>query len=305
VLRARREGRVLHAREHRGLRLPVTDDRSRTVDAARVWEEFHASLLGFIARRVRDRDTAEDILQEVMLRIHRHAGELDSPSAIGAWVHQIARNAITDHYRRAASRREQPAGLDLDRVPLPAEPEPDLARSEIAACLRPLLDELTPSYREAIGLTELDGLTQTEAAAQLGMSTSGMKSRVQRGRAQLKELLVECCVINLDRRARITSYQPRGGSCGCQTASPDASPSPAGPMHRRPDSARPSSSGLRGQGGRAHGAARQEPSVAGRQQAGGVGRAADVRRAQRLVLDPQADRRRCRASSPLLRPSQS
>ena len=196
--------------------MPLATAPRASIDAARVWEDFHQSLLAFIARRVRDRDTAEDILQDVMLRIHRHAGELDHASAIGAWVHQIARNAITDHYRRAASRREQPAGIELgDDAPAAAEPDVD-ARSEIAACLRPILDELTPAYREAIALTELGGISQADAARSLGLSVSGMKSRVQRARGELRELLVACCEINLDHRARVTSYEPRGGSCGCR-----------------------------------------------------------------------------------------
>ena len=119
--------------------MQVTTRPPESIDAAQVWEDFHQSLLAFIARRVRDRDTAEDILQEVMLRIHRHAGELEHASAIGAWVHQIARNAITDHYRRAAQRREHPAGIDVrDDEAFEPEHVPDTARSEIAACLRPL-----------------------------------------------------------------------------------------------------------------------------------------------------------------------
>ncbi|HEX5781539.1 MAG TPA: RNA polymerase sigma factor SigZ [Solirubrobacteraceae bacterium] len=192
------------------------------MDAARVFEEFHDSLLAFIARRVRDRDTAEDILQDVMLRIHRHAGELEHATAVGAWVYQIARNAITDHYRRAAVRPEQPAGIELDGDEA-VEPEPDenAARTEIAACLRPFLDELPAQHREALVLTELGELSQADAARQLGVSPSGMKSRVQRGRAQLRDMLVACCQIDLDRRARVTSYEPHsssccGDSCGCQ-----------------------------------------------------------------------------------------
>lgn len=212
MLCARGQGRLLRARARGGLRLSVAARES--IDAERVWTEFRASLLAFIARRVRDRDTAEDILQEVMLRIHRHGGELEHPSAVAGWVHQIARNAITDHYRRAA-RREQPAGIDLgDDQAHEAEPD-DAARREIAGCLRPLLDELPPAHREALTLTELGGVSQVDAARRLGVSISGMKSRVQRGRAQLKELLVACCEVSLDRRARITSYEPRGGPCGC------------------------------------------------------------------------------------------
>jgi RNA polymerase sigma-70 factor, ECF subfamily len=66
-------------------------------------------------------------------------------------------------------------------------------------------------------LTELEGITQAAAAAQLGLSTSGMKSRVQRARAQLRELLVECCEIELDRRNRVTRLEPRSEPCDCRS----------------------------------------------------------------------------------------
>jgi RNA polymerase sigma-70 factor, ECF subfamily len=153
--------------------------RSEPLGAEAVWRDFHTRLLGFIARRVRDRDSAEDILQDVMLRIHRHAGELERSSAVGAWVHQITRNAIADHYRRASGRRERPSGIDVDRQQqLVLEDAPEELRSELAACLGPLLERLPPLQRDALALTEMEGLTQARAAAQLGLSTSGMKSRV-------------------------------------------------------------------------------------------------------------------------------
>jgi RNA polymerase sigma-70 factor, ECF subfamily len=69
-------------------------------------------------------------------------------------------------------------------------------------------------------LTELDGLTQASAAAQLGLSSSGMKSRVQRGRDELKELLTACCEIELDRRGGVRSYRPHRGPCDCHAGAP-------------------------------------------------------------------------------------
>lgn len=152
-------------------------------DAEAAWRDLRAPLVGFIARRVSDPDTAEDILQGVMLRIHRHAGELTQGAALGGWVHEIARNAIIDHYRRAVVRRERPAGseIELDR-PMPAKPEPGPTelRAELVTCLEPLLAQLPAIYRTALQLTDLDGLTQADAAARIGLSTSGMKARVQR-----------------------------------------------------------------------------------------------------------------------------
>ncbi len=185
-------------------------------DAEAIWQEFHDGLLGFINRRVRSRETAEDILQDVMLRIHRQAAGIDRAEAVGAWVHAIASNAIADHYRSASVRREVATEGDI-------EPEaggeqeaeaPDL-RSELAACIAPLLKRLPPDYREALTLTELEGLTQAEAAARTGLSLSGMKSRVQRARRQLKQVLTDCCEIEVDRRQSISDYRPRSGSCDC------------------------------------------------------------------------------------------
>lgn len=205
------------------MRVPVSAPRhAEPLDAAAAWAELRGPLLAFIARRTPDRDTAEDILQDVLLRIHRHAAELEHSSAVRAWIFQIARNAITDHYRRAAVRREQPAGVEVARLEAPPAIESASVelRSELAACLRPLVQRLPEPYREALVLTDLDGLTQAAAAARLGLSTSGMKSRVQRARAQLRDQLLGCCEIELDRRNRVTGYAPRRDPCDCRATPP-------------------------------------------------------------------------------------
>jgi RNA polymerase sigma-70 factor (ECF subfamily) len=187
-------------------------------DAAAIWEEFHEGLLGFIKRRVRSREIAEDIVQEVMLRVHRQIGGIERAEAVGAWVHTIARNAITDHYRSASVRRELASGGEAV-TETAAEPEDDTpdVRRELAVCISPLLKRLPPTYREALTVTEIEGLTQADAAARLGLSLTGMKSRVQRGRRQLKQMLIQCCAIERDVRGGLTSYRPRHGQCDCAT----------------------------------------------------------------------------------------
>lgn len=85
--------------------------------------------------------------------------------------------------------------------------------------MRPLIDRLPDGQREALVLTEFEGLTQTEAAGRLGISVSGAKTRVQRAREQLKSLLLDCCHVELDRRGGINEYRARRGACGnCRTA---------------------------------------------------------------------------------------
>lgn len=94
-----------------------------------------------------------------------------------------------------------------------------MVEQEVAACAALFVAMLHSPYREALTPTELEGLTQKAAAEMLGISLSGMKSRVQRGRQKLQAALEDCCHIALDARRRVDGWEPRadgklsGGWC--------------------------------------------------------------------------------------------
>lgn len=198
--------------------MPVTvAEPSSAPDADASWRELRESLFAFIRRRVRTREAAEDILQDVMLRIHRHAGTVKDTTAIAAWVHRVTRNAIADHYRSGPVRRELVTS-EVEPKPIDeSDGDGSHPRSELASCVAPLLNQLPARYREALTLTELGGLSQAEAANRAGLSLSGMKSRVQRARVQLKRLLLDCCEVEFDRRGAVTDYRPRREPCECRS----------------------------------------------------------------------------------------
>lgn len=167
------------------------------LDAGVLWTEFHGRLLGFVARRVRNTADADDIVQKIFLGIHRSLDGVRDGARMHAWLYQIARNAIVDHYRAPARRREVPSGgvADLETLPRPSEAADDTDDDleAMAACLRPMIDRLPSAQRGALTLVELEGWTQARAARAEGLSISGMKARVQRGRARLKQMLLDCC----------------------------------------------------------------------------------------------------------------
>ena len=187
------------------------------LDTEDVWREFGAQLGAFVRRRVADPDRAEDVLGEIVLRIHRNLGRVNDREHLTRWVYRITRNAIIDEYRRAERERARLGALPDEAAELIAdtadEDQPDVLR-ELAECLRPLLDRLPPEQRRALQLTELEGLTQSDAAARDGVSVSGMKSRVQRARRRLAELLGRCCALTLDARGVPMDYT-RPASCHC------------------------------------------------------------------------------------------
>ncbi len=188
---------------------------SLTTGSEAVFAEFHRRLRAFVSRRVGDPADVEDVLQETFLRIHRHLGEVRGADRLAAWVFQVARSAIVDHYRR----RRRPAATPGEGDPgATAGNESSSGFEELAACLTPMVAALLPADREAIELSEIRGLTQREASTRAGLSLSGMKSRVQRARRKLKAMLLDCCRVELDRRGGIVGHEPRDGACDCGQA---------------------------------------------------------------------------------------
>lgn len=191
------------------------------------WEAFHAPLHQFIRRRVADEATAEDLLQEVFLKIHQQGANLRDARRLESWIYQITRNLIIDYYR-SHHYRETPLD-DVQGLDFPEELPDDDIVSELLPCVRAMVLALPDQDRQALILTEYQGLTQKELGERLGLSFSGAKSRVQRAREKLKQELLACCHFELDRRGHILDYYPHCECCeqaSCeQTACPPETPS--------------------------------------------------------------------------------
>ena len=171
------------------------------VSVEEVYNRFDADLGAFVSARIRDPDAAEDVLQDVYLKIHSRVGTVRDEEKIGAWVFRIAQNAVNDYYRARKPTAE------LIEVPeAPQDPSKEELKQELSTAVRDMLEGLPPDHREALYLTEYEGLTQKELAERLGIGLSGAKSRVQRARMRLKAMLLDCCHFELDRRGRVTNY---------------------------------------------------------------------------------------------------
>ena len=183
-----------------------------------VWEAFHVPLYQFIRKRVDDEAVAEDLLQDVFLKVHQHIGALKEVKKLESWIYQITRNIIIDYYRgkMPATTLEEPEVLQLPEV----LSDDDIV-TELLPSVRAMVRSLPEQDRQALILTEYQGLTQKELGERLGLSFSGAKSRVQRAREKLKQQLLECCHFELDRRGHVIDYQPRCHSCETSTCCTD------------------------------------------------------------------------------------
>jgi RNA polymerase sigma-70 factor, ECF subfamily len=156
---------------------------------ALVMEAHGRTILGYLTQLLRDRSTAEDVLQQVLLEVWQRAPSYDRTRAsLLTWVLTIARSRAVDELRRRVPEPVDPmAAAERARRGEPSEDEPErlLERWRIAA----LLERLPRDESSLLRLRFYDGLTQSEIAERTGISPGTIKSRMVNGLTQLRELL--------------------------------------------------------------------------------------------------------------------
>ena len=194
----------------------MTDLGATDTGARLAWQELDVNLQRFIARRLPSPADADDVRQEVLLRVREGLHGLRDEQRLGAWVFRIARHAIVDH-RRQAARAMPHADPDATAGVEAGEGDDEDAETALAACVAPFVARLPSPYREALTLTELEGLTQRQAASMLEISLPAMKSRVLRGKARLRAMFEACCEIALDARGHVRECAVRPAGCDPRT----------------------------------------------------------------------------------------
>jgi RNA polymerase sigma-70 factor (ECF subfamily) len=177
-------------------------------EARGAWKELERRLRPYLARRVASAADIDDLLQDIFLRLHQGLSTLHDEERFGSWVYRIANNALVDKARQRA--RAPRADSSDDAVACaPADSVDEDLQADLGECVALFVSRLPSPYRAAITLTELEGLTQKEAAEMVGVSLSALKSRVQRGRDKLHDMFDDCCRMSVDGRGRVIECEPR------------------------------------------------------------------------------------------------
>ena len=178
-LALRRSGR---ARDADGAGEGAERERAWTADA--LHQRYLADVFTYVARRIPDRQEAEDVTAEVFAAAFVAPPRPHSPHGPYPWLLGIARRKIADSYRRRAKQGGAGESLPPDLVAADSEgPERTLARAERGRLLRELLGRLPADQREALLLHYVEGLPQAQVAAVLGRSPAAVNSLLQRARA--------------------------------------------------------------------------------------------------------------------------
>ncbi len=155
---------------------------------APIFLKYRDNLVRYIQSKVDDPDSRDDLLSEVMLKIYDQCERLDEVRNPEAWLLSIARNTVADYFRSK--------GKYEDASSLAQQVEDDVNLSEmidVESCVHAMIGLLPEKYRGPLHDYEIKGIPQKELVGRYDLSESGVKSRVQRGRAMLKELFSQYC----------------------------------------------------------------------------------------------------------------
>lgn len=168
------------------------------IDTFAASSEFRKRLLGFVRKRVRSEADAEDVVQDVLTKLVS-AGP--TTGSVQAWLFTVARNAIIDRSRKRTELQSP------EQWEIPEESPDDAVQMEMAKCLCPMMSALSTEDQRVLERIDMRGESQTDVAEQLGISSSGMKSRVQRARERLRGAVESCCAIARDSRGAPTECE--------------------------------------------------------------------------------------------------
>jgi len=179
-----------------------------TLSTENLWSEFSRQLRVFIQHQVKNETVTDDILQEVFIKIHSGINSLNDHAKVRSWIYQIARNQIIDYFRR-----HQPVLFPIESPHNPEEDAPDNFMLKAIEDMIGMMDELPEGYCEALCLIEIGGMNQKTYAEKVGISYSGAKSRIQRARKMLKDMLMKCCHYQFDVYGTVLEIHPKNCCC--------------------------------------------------------------------------------------------
>jgi len=171
------------------------------MELAAIYTDYHKVLFGFIKSKVNHHQDAEDILQNVFIKVSSGINTLERKEKLQSWIYTIARNSIIDYYRTSSGKNNLSYSDDINER-FTDEEYNDTTKG-LDCCLVNFVNQLPGEYRDIIIDVEMKGLKQKHLAEKYNLGYSAVRSRVQRGREKLKQILLDCCHIQWDNRGNI------------------------------------------------------------------------------------------------------
>lgn len=163
-------------------------------------QELYKPLFLYVRKRINIQEDAEDLTQEVFYKLSK--SNSDKIDNVKSWVYTIAKNTITDYYRKKKIHTEE-----IGEYPEDETYNDNNVVEELSCCIEKYVEQLPKDYSSVMMLSELEEVSQKEIAEQLGMNYTTVRSKIQRGRKKLKDIFTQCCTVKQGMKGSILSYE--------------------------------------------------------------------------------------------------
>ena len=163
------------------------------METQKVWSNFNDEVYFFILKKVKNKDVTNDIFQNTFLKIHKNLSKLKKEEKVRAWIFQIARNEIINHFNKESF---YVGNLETSK-------EIPLQKYEHICCFDKFINDLPEIYRQVIELIYINGKKQKDVANELEISLENVKARINRAKDILKKKFNECCKYEFDKNGKL------------------------------------------------------------------------------------------------------
>ena len=163
-------------------------------------EDLYNPILFFVKKRVSNTEDAEDLTQEVFLKLYK--SKSDHVENVKSWIYTIASNSVKDYYKKKKIHTQEIKDQLSD-----IEQHVDSAVNELTNCIVPFINQLPKDYAELMKMSEIENLSQKEIAEQMNVNYVTVRSKIQRGRIRLKELISSCCTVIQGGKGAILDFK--------------------------------------------------------------------------------------------------
>ncbi len=176
-----------------------------------IFKEMHTELKRFTFSKIQNKADAEDILQEIYVKIYRNIDTVDNLENLKPWIYKVTNNTIIDYYRS-----KKLSTIDIDKLQIAEIDELNQSfNEEISSCLHKFLVFLSNDDSEIIEMYHYKQMKHQEISKQLNISVASSKMRLSRARKRLQKLLLECCIVEKDKYGNIIDYQAKNKDKFC------------------------------------------------------------------------------------------
>jgi len=172
---------------------------NKYTDVSSLWSDYKNGLQFYILKKVKDKDIANDLSHEVLMKIYNSCCSNNEIKNVRSWMFQIAHNTTIDYLKKENKY--------TNVVPEIFEKDENNLYKEAEELMKPLIKLLPEKYAVPLQLSDIEEVKQAEVSKIINLSLTATKSRIQRARKLLKEKIIECCNLELDEKGNLLSIE--------------------------------------------------------------------------------------------------